>query len=203
VKLHLVRGLLLVKSGINNKVKRKHNMKIGLIRHYKVIKDYPKGKWLYTAEEVSQWFAEYDLAEIEYSVNPIGTSGWKGCYASTMPRAIKTAKHLYNDEIMELDELREIPAPVFNGKIKLPFIGWALLIRFAYFFNKQTRVDIKHAQDKIRSVLDDILASGQEEVLIVSHAALMVYIRKELLRKGFFGPKFHVPKNGKLYVFEN
>lgn len=177
-------------------------MKIGLIRHFRVMKDYPKDKWFYTANEVSQWFAQYDLAEIEYSDPQIDISEWNVCYASTMSRALKTAKHLYQGEIIELDELREISAPVYKRKMRLPFIGWALLIRFSYYFNKQTKIDIKDAQDKIRKVIDDIMASGQEDVLIVSHAALMVYMRKELVKRGFSGPKFNIPSNGELYVFE-
>ncbi|MGE8205922.1 histidine phosphatase family protein [Heyndrickxia sp. NPDC080065] len=176
-------------------------MKIGLIRHYKVLKDYPKEKFLYSAEEVNKWFEEYDLAEIEYNDTPLDTKDWEACYSSTIPRAIKTARHLYNRDIIEQDELREIAAPVFNTKIKLPFIGWALLIRFANLFNKQTREEIKQTKEKINKVLDRITASNKEEVLIISHAALMFYLRKELLKRGFRGPKFTIPKNGQLYVF--
>jgi hypothetical protein len=38
--------------------------------------------------------------------------------------------------------------------------------------------------------------------LIVSHAGMMFYLRKELLRRGFYGPKFGIADNGRLYVFE-
>lgn len=178
------------------------NMKIGLIRHYKVLKDFPKEKRLYSAEEVKQWFAEYDVAEIEYRKDPPKTTEWKACYSSPMSRAIKTARHLYDRDIIELEELREIAAPVFSTRLKLPFTVWAFFIRFSNLFNKQTRAEIKQTKKKINYVLDEILKSNKEDVLIVSHAALMFYIRKELLKRGFTGPKFTIAKNGELYEFK-
>ncbi|QQZ08978.1 histidine phosphatase family protein [Heyndrickxia vini] len=176
-------------------------MKIGLIRHYKVLKDYPKEKRLYSAEEVKQWFAEYDVAEIEYRNDPPKTTEWKACYSSPTSRAIKTAKHLYDRDIIELEELQEIAVPVFSTRLKLPFIAWALLIRFANLFNKQTREEINQTKKKINYVLDEISKSNKEDILIISHAALMFYIRKELLKRGFTGPKFTIAKNGELYEF--
>lgn len=39
-------------------------------------------------------------------------------------------------------------------------------------------------------------------VLLVSHGAIMYYIRKELLINGFTGPSVTKAKNGFLYTFE-
>ncbi|WP_269082515.1 hypothetical protein [Aneurinibacillus tyrosinisolvens] len=39
-------------------------------------------------------------------------------------------------------------------------------------------------------------------MLIVSHAALMMFMEKELLKRGFTGPKVKTAENGKLYLFE-
>ncbi len=57
-------------------------------------------------------------------------------------------------------------------------------------------------EQKLGGVLDRILAQGDEEVLIVSHAARMIFLQKELRKRGFTGDKFGTSKNGKLYQFE-
>ncbi|MFD2169734.1 hypothetical protein [Tumebacillus lipolyticus] len=51
-------------------------------------------------------------------------------------------------------------------------------------------------------MLDRILAQGDEEVLIVSHAACMIFLQKKLRKRGFTGDKFGTTKNGKLYQLE-
>jgi broad specificity phosphatase PhoE len=50
--------------------------------------------------------------------------------------------------------------------------------------------------------ISDILTDDKKNILIVSHGALMWYLRKALLSKGFSGPQFRKAKNGYLYVFE-
>ena len=176
-------------------------MKIGLVRHFKVQKDLPKGK-MATPADLKKWFDEYDVADIEYMKCDLGNIEWKQCYSSTLPRAVKTAQHIYQGEIIHLDDLCEIPAPTFNGKIKLPFLFWAIGVRFFAYLKKDTRSDIRKTKEKIKRVFDEIIKSGEEDVLIVSHAAIMIYIRKELLNRGFKGPKFKVANNGQLYIFE-
>jgi broad specificity phosphatase PhoE len=55
---------------------------------------------------------------------------------------------------------------------------------------------------RIQAVMDEILSQSEEDVLIVSHGALMMFMRKELLKRGFKGPRLKTPENGKLYIFE-
>ncbi|MGM9956502.1 MAG: histidine phosphatase family protein [Peribacillus sp.] len=176
-------------------------MKIGLVRHFKVNHDFPTGKYV-TADFMDQWFKDYDEADIVYGETPLLDVEWKACYTSDMSRAVKTAEHIYPDKIIQMKELREIPSPPLKGKVKLPFILWAIWIRCSSFLNKQTRLEIKKAEKRINQALDQILANGEQDTLIVSHAALMVYIRKELIRRGFSGPKYAVASNGRLYMFE-
>ena len=176
-------------------------MKIGLVRHFKVAHDFPSGKNV-TADFMEQWFKDYDEADIVYGDALITEVEWKACYSSDMTRAWKTAEHIYADRVIQMKELREIPSPPLKGKVKLPFIFWAIWIRCSSFMNKQTRAEIKKAEKRINQALDKILAKGEQDTLIVSHAALMVYMRKELIRRGFEGPKFNIASNGKLYVFE-
>lgn len=176
-------------------------MKIGLVRHFKVDQDFPSGKYV-TADFMGQWFKDYDEADIVYGETPLLDVDWKACYASDMTRAVKTAESIYPDKIIQMKELREIPSPPLKGKVKLPFILWAIWIRCSSFLNKQTRAEIKKAEKRINLALDEIFAKGEGDILIVSHAALMVYMRKELIRRGFAGPKFKIASNGKLYIFE-
>jgi len=178
-------------------------MKIGLVRHFKVAKPLPRGIYV-TPEILNQWFLDYDSADIEYGSTELGEIVWSQCYVSSMPRAIKTAEHIYgaSDSIIQTDKLRELPAPLYKGKFGLPFILWAVRIRLAPIFNRETRAAVTDAKKRICATLDAIHEQGNENVLIVSHAALMVYMRKELLKRGFTGPSFTTPNNGKLYIFE-
>lgn len=176
-------------------------MIIGLVRHFKVKHPLPEGRTL-TAEELEQWFTDYDLADIEYGEALTEEMDWAKCYTSTMPRALNTARHLFKGEITERDGLRELPAPVFKGRRPLPFFIWALRIRLSPYFHKQTKNNIDAARIQIRQLLDETAETDGKPVLIVSHAAKMVYLRKELIARGFTGPSFHIPKNGKLYLFK-
>jgi len=177
-------------------------VRIGLIRHFKVKQAYPAGVRI-SAQEISDWFRVYDQTDIEVGESDLGGIPWKHCYASDMPRALRTAQIIYNGHITPLKELRELPPPQFRTAAKLPFIAWAVLIRMSWLFNRQTREDIRMAKIRINQVLDQIIKEKEQDVLIVSHAALMLYMRKELLKRGYSGPKFQVAENGKLYVYGN
>ena len=48
----------------------------------------------------------------------------------------------------------------------------------------------------------ELIESDDTDVLLVSHAGMMAYLRKELLRRGFEGPKFRIADHARLYVFE-
>ncbi len=48
----------------------------------------------------------------------------------------------------------------------------------------------------------DLLEARKENVLVVSHAGMMMYLSKELARRGFVGPKVRMPENARLYVYE-
>jgi len=87
--------------------------------------------------------------------------------------------------------------------INLPFILWTILGRSAWFFSHKSQSE-KHIDTKKRAndFISDILTDDKKNILIVSHGALMWYLRKALLSKGFTGPKFRKAKNGYLYVFE-
>lgn len=176
-------------------------MKIGLIRHYRVLKPLPDKK-LVSGAELGRWFAEYEEADIELGTTALGDTRWSRCFSSDLPRAAKTAKHVFRGPVRFLPDLREIPAPEFGRWLKLPVPAWFVLIRASEWINRKSRRDIKEAKRRIARVLDEALSESEADTLIVSHAAMMVYLRKELIARGFKGPSFFVPENGRLYVFE-
>ncbi|MBP1157004.1 MULTISPECIES: histidine phosphatase family protein [unclassified Paenibacillus] len=176
-------------------------MKIGLVRHFKVKKDYPANR-LVSTDEVMQWFKEYDEAQVEKGQTDLAGIEWSRCFSSDLSRALFTAKTIYDGQVDSFPELREIPAPRFKLRMKLPFLWWAILIRVSWIANRQTRLDLKHAETRVKLFLDEVVFQSQENVLIVSHAGLMMSMRKELMRRGFHGPRYKIPDNGKLYVFE-
>jgi broad specificity phosphatase PhoE len=178
-------------------------MKVGLVRHFKVKKGYPK-KTFITTNELIQWFEEYDTADIEDGEIELCGIEWKRCFASDLPRAVKTAEKIYSGNIVKMKELREIPVyPIFKRNVKLPFLLWAILVRAAWLVNHKSQLESKtDCIKRIGAVLDDILSQSEEDVLIVSHGALMMFMRKELVKRGFRGPAFKTPENGKLYIFE-
>ncbi|WP_195696709.1 histidine phosphatase family protein [Priestia megaterium] len=176
-------------------------MKVALVRHYKVNKGLPENNRLSTDELVT-WFQEYDESDITYGETDLNNIEWKRCFSSDMPRAHKTAKHIYKQEITLLPELREIPMPIIPVKFKLPFILWALLFRMSGLINKQARKDMAETKRKVAAVLDRAISESEDDLLIVSHGGIMKFMRKELIKRGFKGPRFDIAVNGKLYLFE-
>jgi len=178
-------------------------MKVGLVRHFEVIKPQINGRM--TSAEFKAWQDGYDTADVK--IKPTNTKGedWQICYCSTLPRAFKTAKTIYAGEIIQTDLLREIEiAPAFNTKFKFSFMFWTIIGRCAWFLSHKSQSE-KHIETKERAheVVAKILNKHQQEnVLIVSHGAIMYYIRKELLLNGFTGPSFGKAKNGLLYTFQ-
>lgn len=179
-------------------------MRIGLVRHFKVKKGLPVKQWI-TPVELTQWFAEYDQSDVEYKEVDLGDLIWKNCYSSDMPRAVKTAESIYGGgKVIVTKELREIQHPKFEkiSTRRMPFIVWALLVRFTWYMNHHAYVENRRAaQKRINSFLNRMELHG-EDVLLVCHAGLMIEMRKELVRRGFRGPSFSTAENGRLYIFQ-
>ncbi|WP_442600027.1 histidine phosphatase family protein [Neobacillus sp. D3-1R] len=176
-------------------------MKIGLIRHFRVLHPYPQKTFVDT-QELLQWFEDYDKAEIETSEVDLEGINWKHCYSSDLYRCLQTAKHFYPGIVMKRKELREIPMTPFKMSLSLPFLLWAMLVRLSWSTNQKKKKEIIKIRQGINKLLDDIL-DKKEDTLIVSHGALMIFIEKELKMRGFHGPKLRNPLNGKLYIYQN
>ncbi|WP_407270930.1 histidine phosphatase family protein [Radiobacillus sp. PE A8.2] len=176
-------------------------MKVGLVRHFPVKRGYPNN--YLTSNELMEWADEYDLSEVIETDIVLGDNQWVRCFASDLPRASTTARKVFNGEITYLKELREISiSPFFRGNIKLPIFIHFIFIRVSWWFNHKSQNESKKDVDKrIETTLDQILTSKQN-VLIVSHGGLMINLRRQLIKRGFNGPRFTTPKNAKLYVYE-
>lgn len=155
-------------------------MKIGLVRHFKVAKGLPEKRFL-SPNELMQWFEEYDVADVEDGEVYLGDVVWKRCFTSDLPRAIKTAEKIYSGNIVPMKELRELqPSMPSKNIIKLPFLLWVILIRCRFLTPRKCINDFKK---RVEAILDEILLQCVEDTLIVSHGALMIYIRKEFESK--------------------
>ena len=172
-------------------------MKIGLVRHYKVKKAYPK-KFLVSYAELIKWFYEYDLAEIECNKS-VKTTEWDVCYSSPSKRAIETAMDLHKSKPLIINELKELNVlDLMNEKLKLPFIIWGILIRNKAFSNNKITNDFKK---ELNLFIDFLLLKSDKEILVVSHGFVMMFLKKELEQRGFSGDKFKLPVNGKIYEY--
>ncbi|HYK71607.1 MAG TPA: histidine phosphatase family protein [Pseudoneobacillus sp.] len=176
-------------------------MKIGLIRHFRVLHPYPQKKLVET-KELLQWFKDYDEAEIEISEVDLLGVDWKYCYSSDLHRSLQTAEYIFPGEVVKRTELREVPITPFKKRLKLPFLVWAMLVRLSWMTNKEKKNEIMKIREGINKLLDEALAQ-KGETLIVSHGALMIFMAKELKKRGFHGPKLGNPQNGKVYIFHN
>nr|WP_274388626.1 hypothetical protein [Brevibacillus agri] len=103
-------------------------LKIGLVRHYKVKQDYPKGAFI-CGRDVNAWFQTYDLADIEAGRTDLKGIEWSRCYSSSLSLAVKTAELIFQGPITQMAELKEIAPPALPARLRLPFLLWAILIR--------------------------------------------------------------------------
>src|SRR6188768_3921254 len=108
-------------------------MIILLIRHLKVISKRPA---FLTARQFDEDRAQYDLAEIESSQFKIKTEDYPVCYASSVKRAVETAKMIYEGKCIVSDDLVEVRnAGVFLKMTSLPAFFRSIIGRIAWYFN--------------------------------------------------------------------
>ena len=177
-------------------------MKIGLLRHFKVTLGYPSK--LVTSQELLIWQQEYNKSRIEEIEIDHQGHTWSKCYSSDLERAKITASKAFEGQIIFLEDLREMSLyPVIETELRLPLWLHVILIRIAWFLgHKSQKESKKEVITRINRVLDEAIPQG-EDILIVGHGGIMMFMRKELLKRGFSGPKFNRPENAKVYIFEN
>ncbi|WP_094605537.1 hypothetical protein SPSIL_013140 [Sporomusa silvacetica DSM 10669] len=179
-------------------------MKIGLVRHFEVEYQLPSKLKLMTPNQFKQWLYEYEISDIKESRVEPSSIKWEKCFSSDLPRAVKTAQKLFAGQIIETKALRELAIfPPTNRNIKLPILLWLFLGRMAWMLSDKSQVESKLMFDeRLKYILEEIILKEDDDVLLVSHGFLMIFLRKELLKRGFKGPNFKRAENGKIYVFE-
>lgn len=175
----------------------------GLVRHFQPISTYNCNRFM-TGIEFKEWVREYNTADINHGDLRLDRSEWQKCYASDLPRAIQTARMIYNGEIIETQILREIPIePVFRTSLKIHFALWSILGRVAWLASHKSQTENRiQTQKRVDGFISQILSLEESNILIVSHGGIVWLLQKELIKHGFVGKRFTKAKNGKLYVFE-
>ena len=176
-------------------------MRIGLIRHFPVTEPWPSG-WV-TSDDLQRWRERYDAAAPIVGPIDVGGIAWQRCFSSDLKRALLTAQKAYSGTIIPTPLLREASVPSFaTGRLRLPVCGWRMLLRLAWFSgHKSQRTARDEFHGRIKAVAD-LLEHESLDTLVVSHAGVMFFLRKELLRRGLAGPKFGLAEPAQLYVFE-
>jgi broad specificity phosphatase PhoE len=176
-------------------------MRIGLARHFPVQEPWPCG-WR-TAAELQAWRQRYDCAAVNPIPVPDETENWARCYSSDLPRAETTARALFRGEIAALPALREAEFATFaTGRLRLPVWAWRSIIRFAWFTGHASqKAPRDHFFARVRAVAD-LIESQRDDVLLVSHAGIMLYLSQELVRRGFRGPRFRIAEHARVYLMQ-
>lgn len=178
-------------------------MRIGLVRHFKVKTDYPDNL---TSEEYVEWLKNYD----ELGVNPIPVDvrdiNWEKCYSSTLSRAYKTAKTIYDGHIIKSENIVEVDLK-FKEDIKglKSVVDWGELSTENW--KKSTGLsgeDIEESRKRVSEFLDKLAneCNKDDNILIVCHELIMMVLESELRKLGFEGEETLGAKNGELFILE-
>lgn len=178
-------------------------MVIGLIRHFKV--DFRSDRKYFSPNDFSAAMERYENSPIIMDSIKINTADWDICYCSTIRRAIETASHIYNGEIIYSDLITEVPvAPFTNRNIKLPSFIWHLGGRIAWHKNHSSQPEGRsNTMKRIKLFMDAIEEYQNKKILVVTHGFFMRVFSDHLVKNGFKGKIDFRPENGKLYLFEN
>jgi broad specificity phosphatase PhoE len=177
-------------------------VRIGLIRHFEVTTPMPSG-WL-TSADLSRWLDDYNRADVIRKPLDLGGITWSKCLSSDLPRAYTTAQAAFTGTIQQMPELREAEFhPFATGGLRMPLLAWRMMLRLAWLSSHKSQHTAKTAfMTRLNFLSTEVLAKTEENTLIVSHAGMIAFLRKELLKHGYSGPKCNIAENAKLYVFE-
>ncbi len=177
-------------------------MKLGLVRHFKVITN---EKTLLSSLEFAEAMRKYDILPIKENGLRINSNDWEICYCSVLPRAIQTAETIYRGRIVPTGLLNEVPiSPFTKRNIKLPSFVWHIGARIAWYKSHKSQIeDINDTKARIEKFYEKIKSSGFQNILIVSHGYFLRMFYEEMKKFGFKGDVDVNILNGKLYIVEN
>jgi broad specificity phosphatase PhoE len=176
-------------------------MKIGLVRHFKVITN---EKTFLNSVEFAEAMKNYDSAPITSNRLAINSNDWEICYCSTLPRAVATAEKIFSGKIIKTDLLKEVPiSPFTKMNIKLPVFVWQIGARIAWYKSHNSqKEDIHQTKKRTDEFYEIIKSSGYEKILIVSHGYFLQMFSQEMFKNGFKGNIDLNIKNAHLYLLE-
>jgi broad specificity phosphatase PhoE len=171
------------------------------MRHFAVEEPLPTG-WR-TAAQLHEWRQRYDASEpIAHPLEP-GTILWHKCLSSDLKRAYMTAQKAYSGSITQTPLLREAEfSPFRTGRLQLPIRVWHWMLRAAWMTSHASQRQVRDDFRRRVKAVADLLHAEEGDTLVVSHAVMMMYLRRELLQRGFRGPEFTVADHARVYLFE-
>lgn len=176
-------------------------MRIGLLRHFRVSYDLPRG-WR-TVGELHTWRERYDTLSPSVGEFELGGVSWTTCLSSDHPRAATTARCIFQGRIEYTALLREARFATFQtGGLRLPVWVWQALLRLAWMAGAKSQ---RACRDEFRQrviAVADRLEAFEQDTLVVSHAGVMAYLSSELLRRGFCGPRLKIAHHATAYIYE-
>ncbi|MBK8944805.1 MAG: histidine phosphatase family protein [Ignavibacteriae bacterium] len=177
-------------------------MKLGLVRHFKVITN---EKTFLTSQEFAEAMRKYDLAPVNKNGLKINSDDWQICYCSTLPRAITTAEEIFSGKIVKTDLIKEVPiTPFTKMNTKLPSFIWHIGARISWYKSHKSQIeDINQTKKRINEFYNLIKKSGYENILIVSHGYFLHMFAQEMMKNGFKGNVDLNIKNAHLYLLED
>lgn len=176
--------------------------RIGLIRHFEVNCPLPAG-W-FTCDQFMDWRERYDVADVTPISLDLGNTPWEHCLSSDLTRALQTAQAAYKGVIDARADLREVEtAPLGSNRLRLPVSGWRWAYRLAWMTNHVSQREVKQLfLARVQALALELMADSRQNILVVSHAGVMIFLRRELAKLGFAGESFKIPANGRLYLLE-
>ena len=176
-------------------------MRIGLIRHFPVEQQFPRG--CKTGVELHQWRQQYDASPAILGRADLGAFRWTECISSDMERAVATAKAIFHGPVEQTPLLREPDFAQFGtGGLRLPVWAWRWILGLSWATGHPSQ---RACRDEFRrrvTATADLLEAKAGDLLVVSHAGMMMYLSAELLRRGFGGTSLRMPKHATLYLYE-
>ncbi len=184
-------------------------MEIALMRHGKV--DIPSFNSRIYGSEFKQCLEIYDESELCKHSHPDKTvieyfSTYNAVLCSDLKRSIDSANRLQLSSMVTTDsQFRE----VHNPTLSFPYAQfypktWAILIGLSWYcglLEKQPPfVDAKRRAKHCAKKLEK-MALDNEKVLLIGHGFMNTYIAKELINRGWIGPKSPAKRNWQYAIY--
>ena len=157
-------------------------------------------KKFFSSSEIDAWVDLYDTYALDY--HDVFVTPSQKVYTSALSRAKRTAEYL-ELEYEENALLNEVSAKAFiDTSWRFPKWLWFLVGRIYWATGRVKKSESKaETLKRASAVVDIMIASKEETIMIVSHGFFMWVLAKEFKKRGFVGEIDKHPKNGKPYTF--